>query len=150
MFRVGTADKIQNCFSDRVRRLGVTEDPVVVIAGDIVDVDFPRHGKERIGVFFAEASDLRSDVAFREIHPSVKDKTAGALPEQFVYEISEPSGRSLLSHSGCDDQLAAVQKVSRSNIFRHIDPVYKTVQAAGPADKLQAESVFGFRIDIFQ
>ena len=150
MFRVGTADQIQNRFCDGVSGLGIPEDPVVVAPGDIVDMDLPGHGKERIGVFFAEVPDFRSDIVFGEIHSRVQDKAAGALPKQFSHKIIEPAGGRLFSHSGSDDQFIAIEKVCGGNIFRHIDPVYKTVQAAGPADKLQAESVFGFRIDIFQ
>lgn len=67
------------------------KDPVVVIAGDIVDMDLPRHGKERVGVLFAEVPDFRSDVMFGEIHSCVQDKTAGTPAEQFADEVREPS-----------------------------------------------------------
>jgi len=150
MFCTGTADQIQNRLRNSVRGLGIPENPVIVAAGDIVNMDFPRHGKERVGVFLAEVPDFRSDVFFREIHPRVKDKTAGALAEQFADKVREPSGGSLLSHSGGDDQLAPVKKVSRSNVFRHIDPVHETVQTFCFADQFQLESVFCFRIDILQ
>ena len=150
MLRVRTADQIQNCFGDSVGRLGVTEDPVVVIAGDIVDMDLPRHGKERVGVLFAEVPDFRSDVMFGEIHSCVQDKTAGTPAEQFADEVREPSVRRLLSHSGGNDQLAAVQKAGRSNVFRHIDPVHETVQTVCSADQFQLEHIFCFRINILQ